>query len=401
MIDERRGVPSASELPLLDLCIASHKMKQAAPKRDAGAAAEHGNDVHGILSDDISPDDVSYSAAETAEMCEEQAQRLVEQMFGDDPVNVVKEIRLGITATGRVIPVLPESRATFVFTGKFDALFHRGGEGLLVDYKSLHGDHSHAMQNMQLAGLAVMVWEFWKLTKLRVALVQPWKGKPTVAEYGPEDIAAAKAWLMDKLAREKVATPDDRTPGPHCHKCDAITVCDKAHAWMADVVEAAEPLTLPADSKALFAATVDRALRMPAKKLAALVASIPTCGAVLSAIKETAKIRADTDDDFKQYYTLKEKRGQREITGNGQEVFNVLAPLGLTADDMMAAASYSICDLQESVRKRSGIKSVAKNGAKKYNLTGTEAATAMESALGPLLGRKAATTELVPTKSIE
>lgn len=349
--DERHGVPSASAVPLLNDCIASHKMKQACPKRSAGAMAEHGNDVHGILSDDIDPDEVSYSAAETAEMCDEHSQYLLNDWLREgEEYQVYNEIRLGITALGKVIKVTPESKATFVFTGKFDRLYVQGGRGLLIDFKSLHGHHPHAVENGQLASQAPMVWQFYGLTELRTALIQPWKGRPTLADYDKSAIIKATSWLFNLIDREAKATPDSRTPGAWCSKCDASGYCDKAHKHMQDTMQLVNPETLPANSKALFAETISRVLNMPAEEHARMEKSRSMIGTISKAIHDASIQRAESDPEFQRFFTLREKNGKRSID-DSQAVWSKCHEHGVTPEDFTEKCSIGIGSVKELLKK--------------------------------------------------
>ncbi|CAB4156211.1 Protein of unknown function DUF2800 [uncultured Caudovirales phage] len=240
-------VPSASKLGRVMECPASHKAELAAGDVPEDLSdANEGTDVHAVLSDDLSVDDVSYSAAQTAEMCEDQTERLLNewQTKGDAPLGF-KELRYGLTDIGAVVPVNGSTRANVVFTGQFDRLYTQGERGLLIDFKALHGKHKSAIENPQLMGLAVLVAKRHKLTSLRVALVQPWKGKPTVADYGESGLALASSMLLTILDAEHNAAPHDRKAGDHCTFCKVKPNC---WAWKKQAQKVEHTKLIPIES---------------------------------------------------------------------------------------------------------------------------------------------------------
>jgi len=216
-------VPSASEMPRIAACPPSKKMAAAATDYSDHKDADKGNEVHAILAGEEDADSSPYDAAQTAEMCEEQAQRLLTewQDAGAESPLGFKEVRYGMTTLGNVVLVTPDTRADLIVTGQFDRLYiqeyAQGNRGLLIDFKALHGKHAHALENAQLATLAVLVSWRHKLDGLRVAIVQPWKGKPTTADYDGQSILDANAWLYGVLKREQFATPEHRSAGDHCN----------------------------------------------------------------------------------------------------------------------------------------------------------------------------------------
>lgn len=353
-------VPSASKLGRIMECPASHKAELAAgdvpeDTRDA----DEGQDVHGVLSDDLSADDVSYTAAQTAEMCERDADRLLTEWERQDEITPLgyKEVRYGLTDIGAVIPIHAETKANVIFTGQFDRLYVQGERGLLIDFKALHGKHASALENPQLMGLAVLVAKRHKLTSLRVALVQPWKGRPTVADYSPAGLAMAEERLMQILWREDSAEPEDRRAGDHCHFCKARFGCEVFQYQNIAALDVVQPETLPADpemrNKAVFARMAEMT---PAQLIHIEKNVVKLMGVFIASHKAIFKQRVEAGEI--PGYTLKEKSGRRKIVSVGT-AYERAAAHGVTAEAFAAKCSLSLKGLNEALKNATGTKGKA------------------------------------------
>lgn len=344
------NVPSASKLGRIMECPASHKAELAAgdvpeDTRDA----EVGQDVHGVLSEDISADEVSYTAAQTSEMCEEQTQRLLAdwQEPGEVPLGFM-EVRYALTDIGAVIPADPETKASVIFTGQFDRLYVQGERGLLIDFKALHGKHKSAVENPQLMGLAVLVAKRHKLTSLRVALVQPWKGKPTVADYGKNGLKLAHGALIQILDAERNAGPDDRKAGDWCKYCRARFSCDTFKNQNITALDIVKPETLPADldtrNKAVFARmaelTPQQLIHIQKNVVKLMGVFIASHAAIFKQRVEAGEIPG---------YALKEKSGRRKIT-NVATAYERAAAHGVTPEVFTAKCTLSLKGLNEALK---------------------------------------------------
>lgn len=345
-----QNVPSASKLGRVMECPASHKAELAAGDVPEDLSdANEGTDVHAVLSDDLSVDDVSFSAAQTAEMCEDQTERLLNewQTEGDAPLGF-KELRYGLTDIGAVVPVNGSTRANVVFTGQFDRLYTQGERGLLIDFKALHGKHKSAIENPQLMGLAVLVAKRHKLTSLRVALVQPWKGKPTVADYGESGLALASSMLLTILDAEHNAEPHDRKAGDHCKYCKARFSCPTLRDANINALDIVQPETLPADAATRNKTVFARMAEMTPQQLIHIEKNVVgLMGAFIAAHKAVFKQRVEAGEI--PGYSLKEKSGRRKIT-DVAAAYERAAAFGVTADAFTGKCTLSLKGLNEVLK---------------------------------------------------
>lgn len=344
------NVPSASKLARIMNCPASHKSEMAAgdvpeDTRDA----DEGQDVHGVLSDDLSADEVSYSAAQTAEMCEAQVQQLLREWpeCFEEPRGYM-EIRYGLTDIGTVMEVHEGTKAKFVFTGQFDRLYTCGPHGLLIDFKALHGKHASAVENPQLMGLAVLVARRHKLTSLRVALVQPWKGKPTVADYGAHGLELAASFLTQVLEAERDASPYDRKVGDWCTYCKARFTCQMYIDHNIESLDIVEPATLPADPETRNKAVFARMAELTPQQLIHIEKNVvKLMGVFIASHKAIFKQRVEAGEI--PGYGIKEKSGRRKITSVGT-AYERAAAHGVTAEAFAEKCSLSLKGLNEALK---------------------------------------------------
>lgn len=349
-------VPSASEMHRIAKCPASKKMAKHAKDYSDHKDADKGNRVHAILAGEEDADDSPYDAAQTAEMCDEQAAQLVREwkLEADDIPLVYSETRYGMTTLGNVINVVEGSRAEFVVTGQLDKLYVCGNRGILIDYKALHGKHAHALENAQLATLAVLVAGRHKLDSLRVAIVQPWKGKPTTADYHAGSFAEARRWMFGVLEREKNATLEDRHAGDHCNNCNARFGCSAFRDAQLQAIEIIDPATIAGmDAETQAAAMWARANDLTPEQHIAAYNGLAMVKRYAHAIGASFKARVENGEI--PGWSTKEKKGRRSISDVGT-VFARAAAHGVTAEAFTAECSLALGALNGLLKTATGAK---------------------------------------------
>jgi len=366
------NVPSASKLHRIMNCPASHKAELAAgdvpeDTRDA----DHGNEVHAILAGELDEGNASTDAVQTAEMCENQCWELLNEWHGGGAAaDVYKECRYGLTRIGGVVEVTADTKADVIFSGQLDRLYVCGRRGLLIDVKSLRGDHASAIENPQLMSLAVLVAKKHKLETVRVALVQPLKGKPTTADFVGHGLKLAESWLLAALEAERNAGPDDRRAGKHCQYCRARFGCRVFQEFAIQQVEVIEPATIAGlDGESQRKAMWARALDLPAARLAAAMNGLAMVKRYVATIEGVAKARAENDPEFQQFFTLKEKKGKRSISDVGK-VFAACETHGVTAEQFTALCSIGLGDVKQLLKDATKAKGKALDNLHDAVLTG-------------------------------
>jgi hypothetical protein len=293
---------------------------------------------------------------QTYEMCLDQKNELLNNWIGEEmDYQVFKEVRLGLTTLGLVRDVTPKTTWKLRFSGKADFVAVFGEGALIVDYKTLHGDHDHASENDQLRSLAVLVALRHGVSQVRVAIVQPWKGKPTVADFDKAALEAATTWLYDVLNREEVSTPDQANAGDWCKWCAARVSCVAFQDKAMRVAETAI-MQLPADDETARKAMFARAAELPDGELAARYRGLKMLSWYVNAVEGNVRMRAAEGGEFaSNHYRIVEGKA-RESIERVDVVFSNLSELGVTAQDFTAVCKTTKTAVSALARKATGQK---------------------------------------------
>jgi hypothetical protein len=344
MVDPRRGVPSASGLARLEQCPGSWRMSQGYPDI-ADPDAESGTRIHRALeTNDYSA--LSLAEREQAERCANQAEGVFDA-WGKTGTEA-REVRLGMTKLGGVVAVTPETTAKLVFTGQADvSIFSETSTSALVmDYKTGRGDYDPAEDNAQLRGLAVLAAKYHRVEQVRVALIQPWSGKPTVADYDKEALEAATESV--KLALADAARPDAPLwAGDHCQYCPAKADCS-ALRELAESTAAKWADRLPAEPVEARAKLYGRAQYASATQLRDLLKVLRVLRWLDDAVVAAAKERAKSDPEFQQFYRLKPAAAKRTIT-DPQQAWQWAATKGVSNEGFLKAVTVKLGELATAV----------------------------------------------------
>jgi len=389
MTDERYGVPSASGMRRIANCPPSFKLGQLYPD-PVSFYATTGDKIHAALErwgEHGSEDGLSIEDIQTAEMCIDQRNELLDNWIGDEQnYQVYKETRLVMTPLGRVFDDSAELKVKVVFSGKADFVAVFGEGALVVDYKTLHGDHDHAAVNDQLRALAVLVAERHKATQVRVAIVQPWKGKPTVADYNEQALKDAAQWLDLSLKREAKSKPEDAKPGDWCKFCPARVNCE---AFTRPALATAETAIIQVSSmddetarKALFA----RAAELPDGELAARYRGLKMLGWYINAVEGNVRMRAEEGGEFAANHFRIVEGKPKETIADVSVVWSHLEKLGVTAEDFTRECKTTKKATTALVRKVTGFKGKALEGEVKRCLEGAVKLGAPPKKLAPVGG---------------
>lgn len=112
------------------------------------------------------------------------------------------------------------------YSGKFDRLYVVGRTALLIDYKTLYGDHPKAEENLQLMTAAVLLSQHMDLDIIHTALNQPnVSPRFTLAYYDRELIDFATGFIEYVVDRAINDNGKTLKAGKHCRFCPAKPTC--------------------------------------------------------------------------------------------------------------------------------------------------------------------------------
>jgi hypothetical protein len=210
--DPRAGLPSASALPRLSKCGASWRLSQEAIRQGIvnrqSASSDSGHKIHRWLETQADADwqALTDDERETATKCYAQAEWVIADWGGEVAGCLAeREKRLWLFADGRVASTAVLD-ADPVFSGAADLIVHGDRRALVIDFKSGRSEYEPAPGNQQLLGLSVLVAGWTGARNIRVALVQPLAGPPSIADYDGPALDQAKTQLLALL--EYIKTPN-------------------------------------------------------------------------------------------------------------------------------------------------------------------------------------------------
>ncbi len=268
-----------------------------------------------------------------------------------------KELRLGTTVIdGNVLEVKNGDGISYDVTGQADFVQIEGDFAIIIDTKTGRGEYEHAVDNAQLRGLAALLW-MWKphLKRIRVAIVQPWVGQPTIADFDAMSLRQAFDWLNSVLdevdAAEKNPIP---VAGDWCKYCPARNrpcpaLVAKGTAPLAQTL-LARPLPDGKEKEALFA----RAMELTREELGGLLDKLNLYDQAASAIRGAARTVLDAGGEIPGW-TLHASKPRESIT-DVAAVWGNLQRIGVSPEAFTAACSMTKKALEPLVRQATNAK---------------------------------------------
>jgi hypothetical protein len=377
--DIRAGLPSASILGRLSNCPASWHLGWLATKQGIGSnhssfAADSGHRIHKWLetSDEIDWQALTEDEQITARACAKHATTIIDEWNEGGNYQRRHEHRLWLYDDGAVVPLRALGKP--IFSGAADVIVinEDNSRACILDFKTGRGDYVPAKGNLQLAALAVLVAGWTGARSVRVALIQPLAGPPSVADYDGEELDKTRADLLRLL--DHIEQPGlVPHPGDHCRFCPARIICP---ALTHELAMLSDPSLTPEETKEAIA---ESAGDLDAKRLGDYLHTAKRVQWMIDALKDEAKRRIEACDPSAPIgWSLREGAKTREVN-DPVRVFEILnTTFEVSQAEMSAAVKVSLPDLESCISKRTGIPK-------------TRVAMRVADACGPLItyGRKA------------
>lgn len=326
MSDERQRLPSASAAERYYHCRASFLMEQMIGEQEKESeAAATGTRIHAAIAGELEAEtDTEQSIADKAKWLEGKA---VADYLNRLPEREFREKRLWYQSP----------HGNRVFSGQPDYVASVGTRFIIVDFKTLWGQHASAPSNLQLRALVVLVATNFRADHIRVALVEPNKWPSiTVADYGPDEILQAIQEIVPLM--ESVLKPHKPTPHPDaCKYCKARRVCPAAISE----TTALQPIT-------------GNAVDLSGKQIAGILDRCLVAEHVVAENKAAAKRLLGQNPDAIPGWRLKPNAPREKIT-NVQTVFGRALHAGVTQERFTQAVSLTKSALKSAL-KETGLK---------------------------------------------
>lgn len=337
--NERERLPSASGMERLALCPGSFLLEVQHGERTETEDSTLGDRIHDWLAwrkAALAPEE-----QEIADVCEAHAKRVYDEWEGSHRCAVntdtVREQRIwarDADGLGRTWSGKPDLVAVIECAdGKRRAL--------VVDYKTGRGDVTRAAGNMQLRALAVLVAEEFNVQEVRVAIVQPLAGPPTVCDYTETDLAVSGVEI-DAIVRRATTPGQDRRPSPAaCKYCGAKAACPEGRNL---ALAMAKPL-----------ARDGGVILLTPEEMAGFLHAARAAEAIIESVRDKARRMLEVDEKAIPGWRLKPGVARESIT-DPQKVFDRVAAIGATPERFLSTVTVAKGKLEGIVRELTGEK---------------------------------------------
>jgi hypothetical protein len=342
MTDERHGLPSASMIHRLSACPGSLRQCAGIPDRPT-ADSDFGTHVHDYLAGKLKPEDITPEELDIAESCERIEQKVVTNWMAQCGF-VADEAEVTVSRdTTRLWLMVDGVRAC---SGLADVMRLHQGCALIIDFKTLPGDHKDADENLQLRCLAVLAGaRFHNLRRVDVAIIQPLvTHSPKVCSYDAEALSMARKELLSIL-HEGNSPSAPLKAGDHCKFCRANAVCPETRK----------------EVETLSSLTIHHAgLTVSDEDIANLRNRCGAAKKMIASIEAEAFRRAEADPETWRKFGYEIHEGSEKRTvADVTTVSTRLNEMGASWGDIAGACSITLKSVEALARKATGEKGMA------------------------------------------
>ena len=328
LLDERKGLPSASGIESLFLCNGKFLAEKGLPDVEYSESKE-GTIRHSLAEMDMPVEEIEDDERAKAIQIAKSSVASIKATTVKGNGYVVKEQRMW----------LRNSKGVPFMSGKPDyvEIVPQYKTALIVDYKMLYGEHSPAHANAQLFTLAAMVMQENKnLQECYVALVTPMLDPPFSVSSLKRDLVKQWAQKLYELYEQVQSTEAKRTAGPkQCKYCRALPFCPEARQLLDQVMERSiEEISKDPDELSKV-----YAMASMYEKFAASIKSI---------------VRTKLKDDPESVTGLKLGRGMKIAKYDTEKAISVLQSHGFDIDELHKFVKLSEKNLVDVWAQRTG-----------------------------------------------
>lgn len=329
--DERRGLPSASSMQRILECAGSLPLTERLrvmgrlPADHGSEDADRGTRIHAIL--DCLSDNREPAAFDPEEMAEarelwEQAQEIITRTFGTD----LSDVEIKIEERRWMLDPFTEEP---IASGRYDitAVSEARRQGLVLDYKTGHGNVPRSESNWQLRMGAVQLMEAHTISSVIVGVVQSGCQVHT-ATFNSTDLQRFQSQIIEAIGR-KFMDPFKLGFDPsedRCKYCPARLACPRLHYDLSTIHSESDPLLLIATAST--------------PRLSDFLLSLESVEVIAKAAKTemTARLKAGEEDAN---WHMASGPARRKIT-NAAAMGKALIAEGATVETVLAAISLNV-----------------------------------------------------------
>jgi hypothetical protein len=339
-MDDRRGLPSSSEMWRLSECSGSKILTESLRAKGISldipnVYATLGERIHASLEGyDV---DLSRRAEEIRDDCDKLAVRAASEFLGAREsleAEQLVEVRLWYNREG--VPF---------FSGRPDRVSVRPERILDVNFKTGTSAEEDAVANLQMRSEVVLLHDRYpQVPEIGVLLSQPLATRqPEIVIYDQRSMGEAETEILGIVDR---ATWDpSRRAGPWCKFCPARAWCPQARELAMDL-----PLRIKGDQLP----------ELPSGPAAAeMMAKLEVAYDILGAVWEAFQKKVQAGGDVPGWQISTGKKERLLPDHHKSEFIDAVVELGFTLEDIDAATKFSIPKFEDIAAKKWGLKGAA------------------------------------------
>lgn len=239
--DEREGLPSASGIEQMKLCPGSWNYQKMFPS-SGGSDANEGTIRHDLI-EQVIRGDITLDSIEDEQQheCTKRALHLLEMVEVEAGVSDGNPLNNGKHHINQWLEkrLWLNQNENKVYSAKYDLLReYEGGIYLLVDWKTLYGDHTPAPDNIQLLAQALAVYRNSEgMTKMYCSLVEPFPTATfSLVEYSTDRLEQLESLVTTIVSEANKETAEKVVGLKQCKFCNGLAHCTKvAHEIQEEV----------------------------------------------------------------------------------------------------------------------------------------------------------------------
>ncbi len=210
---------SASKMEAASLCPAYFQANKEIPWVGERSSADEGTIRHDNEENLVPLDDIEDNERRLcAYRCRQALQECREKVFGSVDGSIIeRELRLWYGTS---------------WSGQLDYSERVGVRALICDYKTLHGVHTPAPQNIQLLAQAVLYWkEHPEIEEFYCALIEPFNDPTyTSVKFTAKYLEGKAKWLEEVVEKSYADNPERIFGTKQCKWCSALHACPSARS---------------------------------------------------------------------------------------------------------------------------------------------------------------------------
>lgn len=218
--EEVQAKLSASKLEASSLCPAYFQANQRFAWQGDRDSANEGTIRHEIEENQVPLDEIDDDERRKCAYRSRLAiQECREKVFGSEDGVITREARYWYED---------------LWSGQLDYMETLGVNVFIADYKTLHGSHTPAPNNIQLLAQAVLVIKNHpEVENVFAALIEPFNDPTyTTVKYTRKFLEEKAMWFEEVAKRAYSKDPDQVPGGKQCKWCSALYVCSSARSHL-------------------------------------------------------------------------------------------------------------------------------------------------------------------------